>query len=425
MRYSEIIRSDFDKERITQSIPLNQRETEALNSPNFLNVIKEAIIPRETLISVYGDNYDLIQTNLQSIETKTIKYFSSLTNQLNNKYHEFNENINYHFKTVTEKITNAFELNNPKEDTKNAHRNSLIQKYSKEYLDQLNKIINMHEEIFRNIKDSISIFLNFLDISKYLGNEKPLQDFINKEFRNIIQNWLFLKINLENIDLEQKIKDSAIDSDFKNFIFKVCKNKNYVMNVSLSKEHMIESKKNFEKLNDQIKNTINSKIEKTKKIMAENNSNLVKVKMTNIFFADKYFDKNVKYNRVKYMKFDNVTFSQDENNIENNFLENTPNLEKLIINSSNNFEINLLKNISKSLLKLSLTKNGFVDHEFNNIMLNYLAKSESIRNNLQILSFSDNNLTTIELNPKHKFYALNFIYLSFLHLLVAIILIYE
>jgi hypothetical protein len=169
---------------------------------------------------------------------------------------------------------------------------------------------------------------------------------------------------------------------------------------------MIESKKNFEKLNDQIKNTINSKIEKTKKIMAENNSNLVKVKMTNIFFADKYFDKNVKYNRVKYMKFDNVTFSQDENNIENNFLENTPNLEKLIINSSNNFEINLLKNISKSLLKLSLTKNGFVDYEFNNIMSNYLAKSDSIRNYLQILSFSHNNLTTIELSPKHKFYAL-------------------
>ena len=161
MRYSEIIRSDFEKERLTQSLPLNQRETEALNSPNFLNVIKEAIIPRETLISVYGDNYDLIQTNLQNIETETIKYFSNLTNQLNNKYHEFNENINYHFKTVTEKITNAFELNNPKEDTKNAHRNSLIQKYSKEYLDQLNKIINMHEEIFSSIKDSISIFQIF------------------------------------------------------------------------------------------------------------------------------------------------------------------------------------------------------------------------------------------------------------------------
>ena len=406
MRYSAIINSNFDKERLTQTMSFNQRETEAVPSIDFFNNIQEESIPRETLVSVYGDNYDSIQTNLQNIEIETINYFSNTTNQLSNKYKEFNKNINFHFKTVTDKITNAFKLNDPKEDIKNTQRNSIIQKYSKEYLEQLNKIIKMHEQILRNIKDSISIFFNFLDISKYLDNEKPIQDFINKEFKNIIQNWLFLKINLENIDFAQKIKDSPIEPDFKNFIFKVCKNKNFVMNVSLPREHMINSRKNLENLEPKLQNMINSKIEKTRIIMAENNSNLIKVKMNNIFNADQYFDKNVKYERLRYMKFDNVTFKQDRNNIENNFLENSPNLEKLIINSSNKFEINLLKNISKSLIKLSLTKNGLVDYEFNNIMTNYLANSDSIRNYLQILSFSNNNLTNIELSPKRNFHAL-------------------
>lgn len=407
MRYSDIY-----KERLTQALTNNiQRETEnqTIFIPNSSNNREEDYIPRETLNSVYGDNYDIIQSNLCEIEKETMNYFTNTINDLNNKYKEFNTNINLHFKDVTFKITDAFKLNNPTENTKNIQRNSLIQKYSNEYIQQLNKVIDMHEEIFTNIKDSIKIFFNFLDITKILNKEKPIQEFLNKEFDNIIQNWLFLKINIEDFDFAKAINEAPIDANFKNFISKICKDKNFIMDISSPKKYMKKCKNNYDELNLEIKNKINTMMENNKKVMQDNHSNLVKLKMSNIFNVDKFFDKGISYEKMKYLKLDNVIF--DESKKGNNFFQNIPNLERLIINRSHNFEINKLKHLSDSLIKLSLSNNGFVDFEFNEIMTKYLVTSESIRKKLQILSFSNNNLSYIDISqivyqPKQSFYAL-------------------
>ena len=406
MRYSDIY-----KERLTQTLTNNiQRESnnQTIFIPNSINYKEEEYIPRETLNSVYGDNYDIIKTNLSEIEKETMNYFANTLNDLNNKYQEFNTNINLHFKDVTFKITDAFKLNNPTENTKNIQRNSLIQKYSNEYIQQLNKVIEMHEEIFKNIKDSIKIFFNFLDISKILNKEKPIQEFLSKEFDNIIQNWLFLKINIEDFDFAKAINEAPIDINFKKFISKICKDKNFIMDISSPKEYMIQCKRNYDDLNLDIKNKINIMMENNKKVMSDNHSNLVKLKMSNIFNVDKFFDEKIAYEKMRYLKLDNVIFDQSSEYI---FFRNIPKLEKLIINRSHNFEINKLKHLSDSLIKLSLSNCGFVDFEFNEIMTKYLVTSESIRKKLQILSFSNNNLSYIDISqivyqPKQSFYAL-------------------
>ena len=409
MRNSEILNSQF-KERFTQPFSniINQRGSDLGAFPN-LKFQTEDRITRETLNSIYGDNYDSIQLNMQIMENEAISYFKTTTEELQEKYKEFNININSHFNGVTNKIANVFKLNNPNEDVKNVQRNSLIRKYSNEYLEQLNKIINMHEQIFKNVKDSISIFFKYLEISKFLDKEKPIQEFISKEFENIIQNWLFLKINVENFNFAKAIYETKLDDDFKNFIFKICKDKNFVMGISSNLNYMIDSNKNIENLDERIHDTIKEIKTNNKKIMEDNQNNLIKLTMNNVFSVDKYFDKNIKYRKMRYLKLDNVTFDEKKSN--KNFLENLPALENLIINSSNNLEISLLENLSKSLVKLSLTKNGFVDYDFNNIMSNYLVKSDTIRKNLQVLSFSNNNLSNIDISqivyqPKQSFYAL-------------------
>ena len=408
MRNSETLSySGIYKERLTSPLSCNiERETEIYSIPNFLDK-DENFIPRETLVSVYGDNYDLVQLNIQNTEKEAMNYFSITLDELKIKYDEFNTNINSHFNRVTNKITKAFGLNNPSEDSKDSQRNSLIQKHSNEYIEQINKIINMHQQIFSHLKDSISIFFNFLDITKFLNKQKPIKEFLNKEFDNIIQNWLFLKINLENYNFAKAINKSKLDPDFKNFIFKICKDKSFIMDISSGIEYMEKSKKKFEDLTEEVQSKINSNMKNNKKIMEDNHNNLVKLSMNNIFSVDTFFDNKIKYKKLHYLKLDNTTFCQRRNEV-NNFLENLPALENLIINSSSNFEINILKNLSKSLLKLSLTKNGFVDYDFNNIMSNYLVKSESIRKNLQILSFSNNNLSNIDIaqivyQPKQRF----------------------
>ena len=417
MRNSEIV--DFKKN--SQEEKLSEVSVDPilrLSQPisTHLNILAEEDenVSRETLNSIYGDNYDIIKLKLLDTENEAINYLTDTISVLQVKYKNFNTDINTHFRDLTSKITDAFKLNNNQEEnaknSKKDNKEILIQKYTKDYIEQLQKIINIHQQIFKNIKNTISIFYNFLDISKFIGKEKPINEFFSKEFKNIIENWLFMQIDLENFDFTKAINESSFDTDLKSLLLNTRKNKNFIMNISNPTKYMKICKKNFDKLHPDKARKLSLLYEKNKKIMTENHDNLFKLKMRNVFYIDKYFEPDVVYNKIKFLKFDNVTFAnQDEKQKE--FLKNMPSLEKLMINSSNYFDISLLKDLSKSLIKLSLTKNGFVDFEFKNIMENYLVKSEHIRKNLQYLSFSDNYLSNINLNqivylPKHSFLSL-------------------
>ena len=375
---------------------------------------EEEIVSRETLNSIYGDNYDLIRSKIMDTENQAINYLSDMICSLQVKYKEFNTDINSHFRNLTSKITDAFKLNNNSSEeikgTKKEKKENLIKKYSNEYIQELKKIINMHEQIFNNIKNSISIFYDFLDISKLLSKEKPINEFLSKEFKKIIENWSYMQIDFSNFDFTKAVKDSNFGSDLKDLIIKIRKNQNFIMNISNTTKYMRLNKKLFDKVSPDRAMELRMLSDNNKKIMDDNHDNLIKLKMKNAFYVDKYFEAGLKYNKIKFLKFDNVTFSPKGRN-KNNFLKNMNSLEKLIINSATNFEISILKDLSKSLIKLSLTKNGFVDYEFKNIMTNYLVNSEHIRKNLQYLSFSDNYLSNINLSqivyqPRQSFHAL-------------------
>ena len=417
MRNSEIVefKKNSQEEKLSEvSVDPILRLSQPIST--HLNILAEEDenVSRETLNSIYGDNYDIIKLKLLDTENEAINYLTDTISVLQVKYKNFNTDINTHFRDLTSKITDAFKLNNNQEEnaknSKKDNKEILIQKYTKDYIEQLQKIINIHQQIFKNIKNTISIFYNFLDISKFIGKEKPINEFFSKEFKNIIENWLFMQIDLENFDFTKAINESSFDTDLKSLLLNTRKNKNFIMNISNPTKYMKICKKNFDKLHPDKARKLSLLYEKNKKIMTENHDNLFKLKMRNVFYIDKYFEPDVVYNKIKFLKFDNVTFAnQDEKQKE--FLKNMPSLEKLMINSSNNFDISLLKDLSKSLIKLSLTKNGFVDFEFKNIMENYLVKSEHIRKNLQYLSFSDNYLSNINLNqivylPKHSFLSL-------------------
>ena len=59
------------------------------------------------------------------------------------------------------------------------------------------------------------------------------------------------------------------------------------MNVSSPRDYMIKSKKNFNKLDNETKIIISSNIETNKKMISDNHSNIVKLKMNNVFFEKK------------------------------------------------------------------------------------------------------------------------------------------
>ena len=403
-----LIKKTDEENQQEQSINQNIQQT-SLN----INITNEDdnIISRETVNSIYGENYDLTKLKLFDTENETIEYLNKTINNLQNKYKEFNTDIHNHFINLTSKITDAFKLNNNEENIKKSKKEkkeALIKKYSNEYIEQLRKIISMHQQIMKNIQKSFLIFFDFLDVSKLLSKEKPINEFLSKEFKNIIDNWLFMEVDLGNFDFTKSNNYSTLDSDLKDLIIKIKKNNDFVLNINNSKENMLISKKNKRNLNPSKESELNNLYKRDKQIMNDKYDNLVKLRIKNTFDADNYFMPDLVYSKIKYLKLDNITFT---NKNSNNFLKNIPSLEKLIIKSASNFEINILKDLSKSLIKLSLAKNGFVDYEFNNIITNYFLKSEHIRKNLQFLSFKDNYLSNINLSqlvyqPKQSFLSL-------------------
>ena len=404
----ELIKKTEEENQQEQSINQNIQQT-SLN----INITNEddSIISRETVNSIYGENYDLTKLKLFDTENETIEYLNKTINNLQKKYKEFNTDIHNHFINLTSKITDAFKLNNNEENIKKSKKEkkeALIKKYSNEYIEQLRKIISMHQQIIKNIQKTFLIFFDFLDVSKLLSKEKPINEFLSKEFKNIIDNWLFMEVDLGNFDFTKSNNYSTLDSDLKDLIIKIKKNNDFVLNINNSKENMLISKKNKRNLNPSKESELNNLYKRDKQIMNDKYDNLVKLRIKNTFDADNYFMPDLVYSKIKYLKLDNITFT---NKNSNNFLKNIPSLEKLIIKSASNFEINILKDLSKSLIKLSLAKNGFVDYEFNNIITNYFLKSEHIRKNLQFLSFKDNYLSNINLSqlvyqPKQSFLSL-------------------
>ena len=404
----ELIKKTEEENQQEQSINQNIQQT-SLN----INITNEddSIISRETVNSIYGENYDLTKLKLFDTENETIEYLNKTINNLQNKYKEFNTDIHNHFINLTSKITDAFKLNNNEENIKKSKKEkkeALIKKYSNEYIEQLRKIISMHQQIIKNIQKTFLIFFDFLDVSKLLSKEKPINEFLSKEFKNIIDNWLFMEVDLGNFDFTKSNNYSTLDSDLKDLIIKIKKNNDFVLNINNSKENMLISKKIKRNLNPSKESELNNLYKRDKQIMNGKYDNLVKLRIKNTFDADNYFMPDLVYSKIKYLKLDNITFT---NKNSNNFLKNIPSLEKLIIKSASNFEINILKDLSKSLIKLSLAKNGFVDYEFNNIITNYFLKSEHIRKNLQFLSFKDNYLSNINLSqlvyqPKQSFLSL-------------------
>ena len=374
-------------------------------------------IPRETIMNIYGDDFENLTSLINEEEMKIKDYFIETQSSIMEKYNVFKLKINSHLKHLTNKIANVFNLENNQNIVININSNNnnnirneenkkslLIKKYSKDYIKKIENIINIQKQIMNSIKDTMNIFLNFLDISNSLDKEKPIHDFINNEFEHIINSWVFLKLNLEKFDLATALNNSKLNNNFKNFISKISEGKNFVMNISLPYDYISNSF--FKNISIKNKEKFFDEKKKYKNILKENYNNLVKLKMNNINDVETYFDEIESFENMKSLKLKNINFIRNSNE----FLKKFNKINKLNINNTKNLEIRMLEYLSENLTSLSLSNNNLVDFEFNIIMNDYLKKSKNLRNNLEYLSFSKNDLSYINLNDiidqKSQFYAL-------------------
>ena len=344
-------------------------------------------IDRESkLKDIFGENIINTINIFEQKKLETKNYLNELKEKIDEKYKRFNEEINNHIDSTANKYIKAFGLEESTDAKNDNEKNLIIQKNSKNYIDMFLKIISLHDQILGTIKDNVSVLINFLEISKILDKEKPTQEFLTEEFNNIVNSWMFLKLDFEKFNIIKALNNSRVSLNMKEFISKIYNAKNMLMSIGESKwktriNQPIINKK------DEEDNTYKSKRLRDSKMLKQNFNNLMKLKIMNINNMYNYFNNEIHFTQVKNLLIENSSPIYD------NFLSNFPNLEKLRINYCPSLDINLMTNLSNNITKLYLTKNNFVDSDFNSIMSNYLIKNKNIRNSLKILSFANNEIT--------------------------------
>lgn len=335
---------------------------------------------------IYGQEYFNLESKLNSINESFQSYFDKISEEYTNKFQKLTNSYYSFFAKSLKKIQNSFDtiINKENSDKKQI---KLIQDYSKKYIDKFQNILNFYEQILANLQNNINVLLNFFDIISDSIEANPIDIFLNKEIKNIINNWMFLKLKIDDYNIKEIINSQEVDDKIKKLIFNACENKAFKMSIDSTKA---EEEKLSEINND------------------KRNYHLSILKVKN--FEDYFKNNNIIYPKLKSLYIKNSYF-------DSNFNRKFPNLEKIQINSCYNFNLDILENLPNNIIEINLDNNGLINFEFNRIFSEYLTKNDFIKRNLKKISFKNNNISKIDFNQlvfssKNTFHSLKEINVS-------------
>ena len=331
------------------------------------------------LKNVYEEEIFEVINLLEETSSSSSNYLSQISNDFTKINEIFSQEIKDHIMNKALKYNDLFNLNkNSNENKTNINSNTSLKIITKKTIKLIKKIIEIYSQIFNSLKQNIEIMFNYLNISKTLNNSKPIEDFLSDKFNDIINCWLFMKIDFEKFDFNEALNNCKLDTNFKNLLTNICKNKNFSMNLIYQ--------------NTSEKNVNNEKKEIDRKMLLENQSNLIRLNIENADNIDNIIDKKLEFKQLK-------KFSMKKGATKDNkFFEKMPNLEKLVLKLCPYINVNLLSSLPQKIKKLYLEKNNFCDKDFIYIFNTIILSNNSILKNLELLSFANNNLTNIDLS---------------------------
>ena len=359
------------------SIP-NENEISDSNQENIKSY------PMNQLRIIYGDDIQKVMNSLEEIHSSSINYFSLEISDIKNDYETFYSEINKNINLNAFKLIKYFKLWDILNGAEDEEKRNIILKINEIKLSTIKSIISTHSAIIESIKQNMKSLKAFLSICQTF-DKNPIHIYYEKELNNIAKNWLLLKLNLENFNFNKTINESNLDPTFKDFVIKQCQCKNLSLVVQNPKSYFGDEKLSAE---EEKKRKIRK--EADIKTISENQNNIISLKMKNINEADAYFIKSTSFTKMKRLSLENLTLKNY------NILYLFPYLTRLRIKSCQSLDIDIFKNMSTILRKLYLVKNGYVNYEFQSIVQEYLLKSKSIRDNLEVLSFANNNISKID-----------------------------
>ena len=286
------------------------------------------------------ENYNNLDNNKE--EPISIKKINEILFKSQNKIQEYKNNIIAKKNVINKKLKNIKNMNNIYED------------YLKDkdfFIENIEENINVdEEEKYINVFLIGILFTYFLDIETS-GEKTELIKLFNKKSKKEIKKVLKLlndnNPNFHNIDKLQKIKKqlntikSEMNEEIENSVFyflyksliNIVETGISKINISIEKDLIETEKEEINKIEKQIK-SLNTKIAAFEKAKEE--------------IRNKY--NNQRKNNLQIMKQNKVNKQEEKvNNVKNS--KDELNKLKLLIGKMENNYVNLLKNLSKKIIK--------------------------------------------------------------------------
>ena len=323
-----------------------------------------------------GTEIDNALEQLESSSKKFTEEFSALCDEFKVKNKNFLNDIDL----FRENLEKKYGQENPNEKVtlknKALDSDSRFRTMTEKPIQLVNKMTVLYISLFEMVKSNMNILSHFLNTAKDLDKRKDLKDFFSEEFKNIVDSWLVMKLDFDNLNINEALNNANVDDNFRNFIVKVYKKKSLKIYVHHMKGEIEneESKKKFKE---------------EKKSLNENAPNLTKLTWKNAGDLNKVIDKTMKYPKLKNFSFENGKINDEDFT----FVQQMPNLEKLSIKYVPNFQVEILiQNLPLKLKMLYLEKLNFVNDDFK-IILKKFNYNKDILANLEVFSLAGNNIT--------------------------------
>ena len=365
---------------------INKRN-DSMEAPEPIAVVKEDNIEKnkEILKIPFGKEFQEEIKKMEFATKYSTQYLSNESKNFINKNLILLKQIYAHKDKIIAKYLSGYN-SKPSENKKDKveEEGNFIENIEKSIM-LLKKINETYYQIFNSLKDNLELIDKFIEqtinCSENIGKRNPVQIFFSEEFNNIVDCWLFMKIDFGKFDVTEALKKTNFDQDFKIFINKISKNKNLSINVICPKvesSDQNEQKKLKEKKDEQIK------------LISENKSNIVKLHFENAGNITRYTGDKTEFDKLKKLHIENSEIQNGE------LFKNTKNLERLTIKSCPNASYKLLEFLPPKIKILKLEKINLVNIDFDNILRGIFPENKNILINLDYLSFAGNNLTRVD-----------------------------
>ena len=321
---------------------------------------------------------DIINAQLNEIKTDTLNFFLQIAKEFEKRYVDYMDKIKYYVENNENKINKVFQQNNDNNE-------NMLEFAENNIFQQVENLLEIHENIFNAIEDHISLLGTFLEKPDLIKQKNPLEFFINNCSDSILNCWFMNKINIQKLNIKSFESNKELLELYSKFLIK--KKNNSVLNfivaqdskghLSAGEEFIKQNLKNFEKLK-----FLEVKGEEINKIF-KCNKKVIK-------------DEDITSTKLKSLYFTECDFSSiDLNKII------APSLKKLKIKraslpiSLSNFLDSIL--IKSSFLQnLCLQKCGIDDDDLSNFF-EYIVQTPKLVESLQNLSFYGNQISIVDM----------------------------